>query len=249
MPTFLLSIFIIVNLAKVAFFRLSELLKIPVVNHKKRWDDNLPEEVRWWEAFIRTGKDFEDRLNPNLPLQALIANLLPADQRHVKILDVGAGPLTIVGKKFLDYDIDLTAVDPLANEYDKLVLKYQVNLPVKTRQAAAEQLTEVFAENTFDLAYARNCLDHSYNAEKAIVEMIKVTKPERYVLLEHQANEAEYQSYRGLHQWNFSCWNNDFVIASPNGKINFSRKHKEICTVSCTFYAADRWVITKIKKK
>src|SRR6478609_5365926 len=191
MPTFLLSIFIIVNLAKVAFFRLSELLKIPVVNHKKRWDDNLPEEVRWWEAFIRTGKDFEDRLNPNLPLQALIANLLPADQRHVKILDVGAGPLTIVGKKFLDYDIDLTAVDPLANEYDKLVLKYRVNLPVKTRQAAAEQLTEVFAENTFDLAYARNCLDHSYNAEKAIVEMIKVTKPERYVLLEHQANEAE----------------------------------------------------------
>jgi len=249
MPTFLLSIFIIVNLAKVAFFRLSELLKIPVANHKKRWDDNLPEEVRWWEAFIRTGKDFEDRLNPNLPLQALIANLLPADQRHVKILDVGAGPLTIVGKKFLDYDIDLTAVDPLANEYDKLVLKYRVNLPVKTRQAAAEQLTEVFAENTFDLAYARNCLDHSYNAETTIVEMIKVTKPERYVFLEHQANEAEYQSYRGLHQWNFSCWNNDFVIASPNGKINFSRKHKEICTVSCTFYAADRWVITKIKKK
>jgi hypothetical protein len=69
------------------------------------------EEVRWWEGHISIWKEFEDRLNPNLPLQALIANLLPPDQRYVKILDVGAGPLTIVGKQYLDYDIDLTAVD------------------------------------------------------------------------------------------------------------------------------------------
>jgi hypothetical protein len=88
-------------------------------------------------------KAFEDRLNPNLPLQALIANLLPPDQRYVKLLD---GPVTIVGKKYLDYDIDLTAVDPLANEYDKLISKYRVNLPVKTRKADAEKLTEVFPE-------------------------------------------------------------------------------------------------------
>jgi SAM-dependent methyltransferase len=237
------------NLAKLAFLRLSQRLRISLINHKKKWEENLPEEVRWWERHISIWKEFEDRLNPNLPLQALIANLLPPDQRYVKILDVGAGPLTIVGKQYLDYDIDLTAVDPLANEYAKLISKYRVNLPVKTRKADAEKLTEVFPENTFDLAYARNCLDHSYNPEKAILEMIKVTKPGRYILLEHQANEGEHQGYRGLHQWNFSCRDNDFMIASPNGKLNFTWKHKEICSVSCIFEEANRWLVTRIMKR
>jgi SAM-dependent methyltransferase len=237
------------NPIKLTLFRLSELLKISVVNHKKKWEENLPEEVGWWERFITTGKDFADRLNPNLPLQDFITSLLPKDQKHVQILDVGAGPLTIVGKKYLDYDIDLTAVDPLANEYDKLILKYGVNPPIKTGKVDAERLTEVFAENTFDLAYARNCLDHSYDPEKAIVEMIKVTKPGRYILLEHTANEGEHQSYSGLHQWNFSCRDNDFMIGSPNGKINFTRKHKEICSVSCTFNEAFSWLVTKIQQK
>jgi hypothetical protein len=87
------------NLAKLAFLRLSERLRISLINHKKKWEENLPEEVRWWERHISIWKEFDDRLNPNLPLQALIVNLLPPNQRYVKILDVGAGPLTIVGKK------------------------------------------------------------------------------------------------------------------------------------------------------
>ena len=74
------------NLAKLAFLRLSRRLRLSLINHKKKWEENLPEEVRWWEGHISIWKEFEDRLNPNLPLQALIANLLPPDQRYVKIL-------------------------------------------------------------------------------------------------------------------------------------------------------------------
>ena len=158
--------------------------------------------------------------------------LLPQDEIH--ILDVGAGPLTYLGRKFHGKQINITAVDPLADEYDKILAKYQVQPLIRTEKLAGEELTTRFQPNTFDLVFARNSIDHSYDPERVILQMIEVVKPGRYVLLEHLPNEASKHHYIGLHQWNFSVSaDGDFLINSKLGNVNFTKKYKDICTTTC----------------
>ena len=168
-------------------------------------------------------------------LQEELAQLLPNNKRDITILDVGAGPVTCVGKAYKGLKINLIAVDPLADEYDKLMARYNVFPPVKTKKCDAETLTELFSENSFDLVFARNCIDHSYSPEKAILEMLKVTKRNCNILLVHRENEAINENYRGMHQWNFSSVNGDFIISSQYRSVNISQKYSNICRITCNY--------------
>jgi ubiquinone/menaquinone biosynthesis C-methylase UbiE len=223
------------------------------INHKEKWSNALQHEIDFWDKTIGTKgykwKDmYQDALNPDLPLQSYVAALLQNGKKEYNILDVGAGPLTHLGKKLQGVKINITAVDPLAEQYDRILSKYNVNPIVRTTLAEAEKLTSTFKENTFDLVYARNCIDHTYSPEKSILEMIKVAKRNTYVLMEHRANEAEHEHYEGLHQWNFSSKKGDFIISSPNGSLNFTQKYSSICKVECIQARNSDGLITKILK-
>ena len=162
--------------------------------------------------------------------------------------DVGADPLTYIGKIYDKAKLKIIAIDPLADEYDKILSKYSLTPLIHTEKLEAEKLTQRFVENSFDLVFARNCIDHSYSPENAILEMLKVAKESCYVLLLHRPNEAEQENWRGLHQWNFSSENGDFIISSKNYKINFSRKYSNLCKVECRYDKADDMLYTQLLK-
>ena len=147
---------------------------------------------------------------------------------------------------------NIIAVDPLADEYDKILHKYSIEPLIRTKKLSAEKLTKEFPSNTFDLVFARNCIDHAYDPEKAILQMIAVVKRNSYVLLEHRPNEADNQNYHGLHHWNFSVSSEgDFLISSKSKQLNITTKYKKICSVSCEILNLgqnDEWLITKIQK-
>lgn len=125
-------------------------------------------------------------------------------QSQVRILDVGAGPMTGLGKTHPSKVIEIVATDVLAEEYARTLRKYGVEPPVPTIYADAENLAEKFAENSFDYVTANNSIDHCRNPLKAILEMIRVVKTGCYVSVRHRENEAERTNYLGLHEWNFS---------------------------------------------
>ena len=128
----------------------------------------------------------------------------------------------------------MTAIDPLADAYDRLLDKYHVKPIIRTQKAYAESLTTRFPPNTFDLVFARNSIDHARNPEMAILQMIEVAKTGCYVLLVHYVNEAERAGYTGLHQWNFSMSaNGDFLISSGSVRVNMTRKVAGLCTTTC----------------
>lgn len=244
---------------RILFQQLLELFKNLITpahsnSNKKKWRKSIRHELKFWDDYFRTKglqwKDnYQSRLALDLPLQPHIAELLPIDQEVVKILDVGAGPLTFLGKKCIGKKLQITAVDPLANEYNKILLKYNVRPVIRTEKLDAENLTTRFPANSFDLVFARNCIDHAYSPEKAILEMIAVAKKGRYVVMEHRLNEAEKKSYHGLHQWNFSRTpEGDFHIHSKNYQLNFSEKYKDICRIDCEIDTINDWLITKIMK-
>lgn len=227
---------------------------------KAKWDLGIMSEIKFWDNYFKTkGSEWADaynlRFDPNLPLQKRPAALISNELTAVNILDVGAGPLTFLGKKFGDIQLDIIAIDPLADEYDKILEKYNEVPLVRTENLAAEDIKKRFKPNTFDLVYARNCIDHSYNPESAIVDMIDVAKVGSYVLLEHRPNEAENEDWQGLHQWNFSADSNgDFIIGSKHDEVNMTKKYASIGTITCEMLDHDpesdgEWLVTRILKK
>lgn len=227
-------------------------LRLPI-SPKLRWKFNISSEIRFWDKCIRTNgliwpEEYKLRLDPFLPLQEEIVKLLPK-KKIINILDVGAGPLTYLGKIYKDVKINIIAVDPLAEVYDKLLRKYSLVPLIRTKKLDAEKLTTKFAECSFDLVFARNCIDHSYSPVNAILEMLKVTRNNCHVLLMHRPNEAEKENWRGLHQWNFSEEEGDFIISSKEKKINFSRSYSNLCDIKCWYDITDDMLYTQILKK
>lgn len=224
---------------------------------KTKWNAGLKSEVRYWESYIQTkGLErpdiYELKFDSDLPLQPRPAALL-YPQAEIHILDVGAGPLTYLGRKFQGARLHITAVDPLADEYDRILAKYQVQPLIRTEKLAGEELTLRFLPNSFDLVFARNSIDHAYDPEKVILGMVEVVKPGKYVLLEHIPNVADNSHYSGLHQWNFSLSaDGDFLINSKLGNVNFTQKYGDICATTCEIVKeSERYdlLITRIKKK
>ncbi len=227
-------------------------IRLPI-SSELRWEFNIKSEIRFWDNWFRTNglewpEEYLLRLDKNRPLQSEILKLIP-EKESVDILDVGAGPLTYIGKIFEKAILNITAVDALADEYDKLLLKYNLNPNVRTTKLNAEELTTKFDENSFDFVFARNSIDHCYSPEKAVQEMIRVVKIGHYVLMVHRPNEAKKENWRGLHQWNFDSSSDDFIISTKSYRINISEKYSTICTTKCEYDKNEDMLHVRLLKK
>jgi SAM-dependent methyltransferase len=177
---------------------------------RDRWARAIPYESTFWDDWLATHafgdeEQYLARIDPNAPIsdRILVDRLEAIPSRTVRILDVGAGPLTTIGKTYPGKTLAITAIDPLAEDYDALLVRAGVTPPVRTESAHGELLLESFEHSSFDIAHAANALDHCYDPMLVIRNMLEVVKPGRYVVLLHHRNEAEAKDYLGLHQWNF----------------------------------------------
>jgi ubiquinone/menaquinone biosynthesis C-methylase UbiE len=209
-------------------------------------------ERRFWRRYFQTKglawpEEYARRLDPNTQLsEQLCALLAHIPKGKVLILDVGAGPFTELGKQHPSKKLTIVATDVLAREYDALLQRYNIQPPVRTMYANAERLDEIFVENAFDLCVARNCVDHMANPLQAILQMLRVVKKGCYVVLSHAENEADARNYRGLHQWNFTVVNGDFIMESRSQYINISQIIRPLGCLEC--HAENGWVDVLIRK-
>lgn len=195
--------------------------------HKKskaKWSTGMRDELAFWRNYFATGGDkwpdeYASRLDPERPLQPFILHYIRKSAQRgaiVSILDVGSGPLTFLGKKADDFTIQITAVDALADEYNKLMAEYGVVPLVKSEACDVENLSDRFAPNSFHCVASRNALDHSYDPALGILQMLAVTKTGGYVLIDGFENEGEHGKYQGLHKWNFVSQGREFIIWNQN---------------------------------
>ncbi len=216
--------------------------------------DALQEEIQFWRDWFVTGglewpQDFQQRFNPDQPIQDHVAIYIDRlKEQSVHILDVGSGPITKLGMKHPSKQLIITATDLLAHEYDRLLAELKIEPPLRTIYADAERLVEQFGQNTFDIVYGRNCIDHMIHPLRAIEQMLAVSKPQGYVVLYHEENEGQSQRYRQLHQWNFTCENAAFVIRDKRGQVtNVTKKLEALCEIEC-IRDGDK-ILTSIHKK
>jgi SAM-dependent methyltransferase len=183
---------------------------------RDNWQKGLPREVEMWGDWLAglTG-DAEDRalrLSSNRPFPWWAKPLIPGQPARLRVLDVGAGPLTSLGTVWDDKTVTIVPIDPLATEYDELLKENGLTPPVRTIYGMAETLSEQFEPASFDFAYAGNSLDQSIDPIKAHREIFKVLKPNCTLISIHLANQGEEENYEGVYQWNFSLKENRLII-------------------------------------
>lgn len=181
----------------------------------------LLDEVAFWRNWFSTAgsiwpEDYKERLDSKFPIQEHVATYLERLAANpVHLLDVGAGPLTKLGKIHHSKKLLITATDVLAPEYDKVLSDFRIEPLVRTIFGDAEELVAQFGKDQFDIVHGQNCIDHTVSPLRAIQQMLSVTKPGGFVVLYHAENEGKKESYKQLHKWDFTCENNHFVIRGP----------------------------------
>jgi len=178
------------------------------INIKEEWKKSIHGEVFFHDNSIKNKgglwkDEFIERNNPESKLQDIFHKYINQSLPKNIILDVGAGPFTTVNKKSDFTEIEIHAVDPLADEYDESLERYGVKPLLRTEKLDGEELTKKFELNTFDITYSRNAIDHSYNPLQIIEEMIKVTKLNGYIILQVIMKEGSGSGWEGLHNWDF----------------------------------------------
>lgn len=236
------------------FQRAKRQTQIMLTPNKIKWERGIDDELAFWDAWLATGgqpwpQDFQVRWLPEAELEPRITQAL-ADKVGVTVraLDVGAGPLTALGKRWAGHTLQITAIDPLADDYDKLLQKHGLTPLVRTQRGFAERLVEQFGQDQFDLVHARNCIDHSYDPCRAIQQMVAVAKPGGLVYMFHGINEAQTQDYYGFHQWNLFCKDNDLYIGNLRQEINMSKLLKPVADVECEIVHEHNWMVNLIRK-
>lgn len=209
-------------------------------------------EGLYWSYWLTTAKSkvpeiWQKRLDPNEPLADSHCRFIEhLSSCNIRILDVGAGPFTDIGKKHPSKTLEIVATDVLAEKYAKLLKRKRIIPPVKTIYADAEHLTKHFPAMSFDYVSATNSIDHCADPVRAIKEMLAVVRPGCYVNLVHCSNEAEHASYAGLHQWNFTEENGHFIIWNKHVRIDLTNELAPQCQVDVC--VEERYVHVHLRK-
>ena len=222
------------------------------------WRRALPLEVEFWDDYLsRHGGEWPDeyprRVDPDEPLaEPLIVERLDRfPDPVVSILDVGAGPLTLLGKRHPRKRLEITAVDPLAEEYDRLLAKAGIDPPVRTVSIAGEELLERLGPDRFDVAFARNSVDHSADPFVVIENMLAVVRPGGFVALRHYRNEGKSTGYVQLHNWNFDIVDGELVVWGRRGSHNLTRELAGRAAFECCLdHSSDKtpWVTAVLER-
>jgi SAM-dependent methyltransferase len=213
-------------------------MQADLVRQFTTWQSGVAHELGFWRAIIsaRGGPyaiDFNYRIDPDGGMDWLIGReIITSPIAKARILDVGSGPLTKIGKVYGGERPKIVATDPLAPFYLKILDEYEVRPPVRVQQAFAEDLSCYFATESFDVTVCINALDHSFTPVRALTEMVDVTKMGGAIFLQHRINEASNENYAGFHQWNIEARNGKAVLWNRDTEIDIQSALLNGATVS-----------------
>ena len=208
-----------------------------------KWLLGIPYEVAFWEATYRNKKELNklfafSHYGEALTLDGFDATSFLLSQpkpEQAKILDVGSGMTYLPGEYIVDskgkkISLNIRYVDPLANYYNQIAAKHHVEVP-KVEFGMMEYLSAFYPEHDVTLAIIQNALDHSANPVKGIMEALNALQKGGVLYLNHHPNEAEYENYRGFHQFNICIENDELIIWNRDQRFNVNDIIKDFARV------------------
>jgi SAM-dependent methyltransferase len=216
------------------------------------WSKGVKHEVRFWTDWVssaggRFAEDYAKRVSGTAAFEPFLEQLFTKGTK-LDVLDVGAGPITFLGTMSTRNDISITATDPLADAYQKILSAHGITPKVATDFATAEDLVAFFPVKRFDLVHCRNALDHSFNPVRGIDQMLRVTKPGGFVVLRHRVNEGENEKYSGFHQYNFDEQDGRLVVWNPRFRQDITMSFMNRASVQTRISQDRDWIEVFLRK-
>src|SRR5579864_6876703 len=107
-----------------------------------KWQQGKTSEIHFWNTVISGTEiypdfhqDLLDRANPNRPLLPWLPKFITVPSvENARILDVGAGPITVIGWVHDGKRPQITPIDAFAFEYGNILREHNIFPPVRTQQ-------------------------------------------------------------------------------------------------------------------
>jgi SAM-dependent methyltransferase len=147
--------------------------------------------------YIRKFKRKLKQYNKPGTLPSYFAELI-GDKKHVRIAEVGAGPINTIGNEWPGVEVEVWASDVLSPQYGKLWQEHGATPVVPVQYQDMENLA--YIDELFDIVHCVNALDHTKDARKALGELIRVCKKGGWVYLRHAPDQMN--RFGGKHYWN-----------------------------------------------
>jgi SAM-dependent methyltransferase len=212
---------------------------------RARWTKHTSDESRYWVDALSAPdarERFADRLDPEREVSgdALRRAVEGIDGDDVRVLDIGSGPLTTVGKVYPGKRIEVVATDALADEYVRIMSEAGLAPPVLPVACAGEDVVDMFGSDSFDVAFMANALDHTADPVLVLDNMLAVVGPEGRVALSHMRNEGVRNNYFGIHFWNIECRDDRLVIWNRETNHDVTERLAASHRVECWVPEQDR---------
>lgn len=217
-----------------------------------KWAECQKIELKFWDNWIakrgdQWPDDFLKRLDQDKTCDASITSLINRKTANPKVLDVGAGPLSIFPPLLSDgRKVELTAVDSLAEEFADRLKKNDITPLTQTISVSAEKLDDSFPDNYFDFVYVRNALDQTYDPFASLEMMLKVVRKGSNIFLSHQSNLAAREEYSGTPQWNLTADHDSLIVWNYNRRVNISKELAAFAKI--TVIHSGSWIDVVIRK-
>ncbi|WP_321507961.1 methyltransferase domain-containing protein [uncultured Methanoregula sp.] len=190
---------------------------------------NFPSEIFFFKRFFHQfyaenpkGTQWRQIIEPKQPILSSLQDLETRFSEPLCLIDVGCGPTTqfftdAIIKKF---NVKVTTVDPLAEFYNGLHKKYHTGYDLTCLKGTGETLQEMFPENNFHLVYTENAIDHSQDPVKFVNNIVHITKPGGYIIMQGFINEGTAENWLGLHQWDIDIEHDHLHLSNRDKSIN-----------------------------
>lgn len=197
------------------------------------WLNSIDEEYEAWYRYLSELKagGQQNELLKEKPFAFPYLKDLSIKEDDI-IMDVGAGPFSKYGQTINGKRGNIITVDALAPFYRYILDDLDLKLPLYTEFAMMECLSGFYHSESANYVFANNTIDHCIDPARAIVELLEVVTVNGYLLLSHYEAEAEFGSYCGLHQWNFTEIDGDLILFNKAlQKVNISKLLSDCCEI------------------
>lgn len=203
-------------------------------------------EILFWENHLAKKDEFKDYLDTLLdkkkrkeafPLQLeLILKELNKQFKNerLRLLEVGSGPTSNLAWGVDEGLFEITAIDPLANIYNRLMKKNNYDYPIKPIKGTGEEILKLFDKECFHIVFSQNAIDHIVSPKKCILNMYKVLKKRGVLYLCGHVKEGTNQGWLGLHQHDLVPtdgqlfhFNSEGISTNLTGELRLESIHTE----------------------
>lgn len=204
----------------------------------KKSNVDYDSEISFWEEAIAEKKIqwVENALNPATRKDAFPERLRPYienSKRKLKLLDVGSGPVSPLVWGIEINLLDVVAIDPLADSYNNLLKKLNYSYPIKPIKCYGEDIMDIFDNESFDIVYCANALDHAISPKRCMDNMYNVLKKDGIIYLTGYIREGTHANWVGLHQHDLIPENGQLLHYDQKG--NMTNLTKDLAGLKCIY--------------